>query len=123
MTDKRQDFPPEESTEKKAPPPDSAPIAPPSSHLSPPLQPADIPPARRESFFAMKRPWVNGLLFVLTVASTYFVGLTQSAAYILIDRGGPGADLALTPSILADPAVVSLSLLYVVVLMAILLGH
>ncbi|OGD26025.1 MAG: hypothetical protein A2Y56_10995 [Candidatus Aminicenantes bacterium RBG_13_63_10] len=82
-----------------------------------------MPPARRESFFARKRPWVNGLLFVLTVASTYFVGLTQSAAYILIDRGGPGADLALTPSILADPAVVSLSLLYVVVLMAILLGH
>jgi membrane-associated protease RseP (regulator of RpoE activity) len=92
----------------------------PAAFSSPPPQPTSV---GRESFFSRKRPWLNAALFVLTVASTYFVGLAQSATYVLVGRGGPGADLALTPSILSDPAVVGLSLLYVVVLMAILLGH
>ncbi|MBN2199491.1 MAG: site-2 protease family protein [Candidatus Aminicenantes bacterium] len=96
------------------PPPDDRPR---EEKASPP------PPARRESFFAKKRPWLNAALFVLTVASTYFVGLSQSAAYVLIERNGPDAASDLEPSILADAAVVRMSLLYVVVLMGILLGH
>ncbi len=84
---------------------------------------APVLPLRRESFFSKKRPWVNAVLFVLTVASTYFVGLAQSATYVLAERHGPRADFVITPNLLSDPRVVGLSLLYVVVLMGILLGH
>ena len=90
------------------------------------VSPALPPPpraVRRESFFAKKRPWLNALLFVLTVASVYFVGLSQSAVYVLAAAGGPQAELSLTPAVLGNPQVQKLTLLYVVVLLAILLGH
>jgi len=86
--------------------------------------PQAAPPAvRKESFFAKKRLWLNALLFILTVASVYFVGLSQSATYVLVARGGPRANLSLTPAILGDPQVQKLTLVYAVVLLTILLGH
>jgi membrane-associated protease RseP (regulator of RpoE activity) len=93
-----------------------------------PDQGQQIPPPRsglprRESFFAGKRPWLNALLFILTVASVYFVGLSQSAVYVLVAKGGPQADLSLNPAVLADPQVQKLAMLYAAVLLAILLGH
>jgi membrane-associated protease RseP (regulator of RpoE activity) len=79
--------------------------------------------AGRESFFGRKRPWLNGLLFILTIGSVYFVGLSQGAVYVLVARDGPQADLTLNSAILADPQVHKLALLYTAVLLAILLGH
>lgn len=119
MSEKQQDGLAGESA-APAPGPDRA--RPPENVLSTSSSPPP-PPLRRESFFAKKRPWINAVLFALTVASTYFVGLAQSATYVLIERNGPGAAVALDPSLLTEPAVVKLSLLYVVVLMGILLGH
>jgi len=84
---------------------------------------APLPAARREPFFAKKRPWLNILLFVLTVGSVYLVGLSQSAVYVQAAKGGPQADLALDSTLWTDPQVQGLTWLYAVVLLAILLGH
>jgi len=132
MSDKRQDSFSGDSAEPetgRTRPPENAPFAPsrpipsPQDRFSAGNPPQPPPPPRRESFFSKKRPWINAVLFALTVASTYFVGLAQSATYVQIERNGPGAAVALDPSILTEPAVVRLSMLYVVVLMGILLGH
>lgn len=136
MTDQRKETPAGGPSGQTGPfPPAEGALSPPPAPLDqppgtqdappPPAFPAapQHPPLRRESFFSKKRPWLNALLFALTAASTYFVGLAQSAAYIQVERSGPAAELALDPSLLSDPAVVRMSLLYVFVLIGILLGH
>jgi len=67
------------------------------------------------------KTWLNGLLFVLTVLSTCFVGLGWSASYLFFESGAnPVAEAGRA---LGDPRVFPLSALYAAVLMTILVGH
>ena len=77
------------------------------------------PISRRRGFFAQDRPWINGLLFILTLGSAFFVGLGWSAGYL--EAGlSPGGSAEMSWH---DPRVIALSLGYAVVLLFILLGH
>ena len=70
-----------------------------------------------------KRPWLNLLLFVLTCISVFVVGLTWSVSYLFSDQFSLESQSLLTPQVFSDPRVISLSLVYAVVLIIILLGH
>jgi len=73
-----------------------------------------------------RKPWLNGILFVLTFASTFFVGLSLSLPYVFTDafRGGPGlVEVDWDVKAFLDPRVLALSLLYAGVLMTILTAH
>lgn len=69
-----------------------------------------------------KKAWVNVSLFVLTVLSTFFVGLAWGANYVFAGRlpagSGPGSAVSLF-----NPQVLRLGGLYSLVLMLILAGH
>jgi membrane-associated protease RseP (regulator of RpoE activity) len=67
------------------------------------------------------KTWLNGLLFVLTVLSTCFVGLGWSASYLFFESGAN--PIAEAGRALGDPRVFPLSALYAAVLMTILVGH
>jgi membrane-associated protease RseP (regulator of RpoE activity) len=70
-----------------------------------------------------RRAWVNGVLFALTLLSTWYVGLGLSLSYLHPEiMGGPSADIA-SPAALRDPQVLVLSLLFAAVLMIILTAH
>lgn len=71
------------------------------------------------------KTWLNGLLFVLTVLSTFFVGLGWSASYLFFEAGtASGAEaLSASSSALGDPRVFVLSFFYAAALMVILVGH
>jgi membrane-associated protease RseP (regulator of RpoE activity) len=76
------------------------------------------------SFSLKKRIWLNIVLFVITIFSTFFVGTSLSLNFKyteVLAQNSPSA-LALAEK-LRDPQVISLSLIYVVVLLGILLGH
>jgi len=97
-----------------------------------PLSPAPIPsesrneppPRRKRSFFDRDRIWLNVLLFVLTILSTYAMGLSiWSLSYLYTDALEAGELLELNVDALWDPEVVSLSLMYMTVLIGILLAH
>jgi len=78
---------------------------------------------RPASFFTQNRVWLNILLFVLTVLTTFFVGFSWSASYKYADTIFGNPQLAPDPAILLDPEIIRLSLVYAVVLIGILLGH
>jgi Zn-dependent protease len=69
-----------------------------------------------------KKVWVNILLFILTVLSTFFVGLAWGANYVFADKlpAGTGPDPAVS---LFNPKVLWLGAVYSLVLMLILAGH
>ncbi|MBN1223339.1 MAG: site-2 protease family protein [Candidatus Aminicenantes bacterium] len=75
------------------------------------------------TFFGKKRPWLNGLLFVVTVASCFFVGITWSVNYVYADTLGQDVKLSIGLEVLKNPEVIALSLIYAVVLISILLAH
>ncbi len=77
------------------------------------------PVPRRRGFFAQDRPWINALLFILTLGSAFFVGLGWSAGYLDAGPSPAGSPEASWH----DPRVIALSLLYAAVLLLILLGH
>jgi len=75
--------------------------------------------------FSLKRKvWLNIVLFVLTIFSTLFVGLSLSINFkyteVIAQNNLSVLDLV---EKLKDPQVISLSIIYVVVLLGILLGH
>lgn len=76
-----------------------------------------------ERIRAKSGPWLNILLFVLTIASTFFVGLSWSLSF----RDGNAVDqdfpFNFQAGIFADHGIITLSILYSVVLLVILLGH
>ncbi len=83
--------------------------------------PSPIPVKR--SFFDTKRTWLNILLFAATVFSAFFVGISWSLSYLYAESISRGEELAISPKIFLDPDVISLSLIYAAVLIAILLAH
>ncbi|NIO49927.1 MAG: site-2 protease family protein [Candidatus Aminicenantes bacterium] len=76
------------------------------------------------AFSLKKRIWLNIVLFVITVFSTFFVGITLSLnfKYSEVLAQNPPNALDLVEKI-RDPQVISLSIIYMVVLLGILLGH
>jgi membrane-associated protease RseP (regulator of RpoE activity) len=91
-----------------------------------PLTPLPSPPARRpwrRWLFAKSRPWLNGLLFALTAASTFVVGLGWAASYAYAELLSRTPDYVLSKAELRTPRVVGLALLYAAALMVILAGH
>jgi membrane-associated protease RseP (regulator of RpoE activity) len=75
-------------------------------------------------FSLKRRVWLNIVLFVLTIFSTLFVGISLSINFKyteVLAQNPPGA-LDFVEK-LRDPQVISLSIIYVVVLLGILLGH
>ena len=111
-------------------PPVPPPFQRPPQSFSPPQPPQPPEPAapqrkrRKPSFFDKDRVWLNVLLFVLTLLSTYAMGLTTwSLSYMYADALEAGELLEISIEILWDPQVVSLSLMYMIVLCGILLAH
>jgi membrane-associated protease RseP (regulator of RpoE activity) len=89
-----------------------------------PLTPLPSPPrARRGWLFAKSRPWLNGLLFVLTAGSTFVVGLGWGASYRFAELFSRDPGFELGKAELRDPRVIGLALLYAAALMVILVGH
>jgi membrane-associated protease RseP (regulator of RpoE activity) len=76
------------------------------------------------SFSLRKRVWLNIVLFVVTIFSTFFVGISLSLnfKYTEVLAQNSASILSLGEK-LRDPQVISLSLIYMVVLLGILLGH
>jgi membrane-associated protease RseP (regulator of RpoE activity) len=82
------------------------------------------PAARRAvSFFGKNRVWLNILLFILTVLSTFVVGTSWSASYKYAEEISANPEFVVTLQMLMDTQVLSLSLIYAAVLLVILLGH
>lgn len=79
--------------------------------------------AVRRSFFDTKRTWLNILLFAATLFSAFFVGISWSLSYLYAESISRGEELAISSKIFLEPDVISLSLIYAAVLIAILLAH
>jgi membrane-associated protease RseP (regulator of RpoE activity) len=75
------------------------------------------------SFFAKNRVWLNGSLFVLTIFSAFIVGINWSANYKYAEKISSDPRFIPPAGFFKDPQVFWLSVLYAVVLIAILLGH
>jgi membrane-associated protease RseP (regulator of RpoE activity) len=88
-------------------------------------QPASVPAAVRvrRNFFAKDRPWLNALLFFLTIGAAFLVGLDWGAGYLAAGRPGTALIDGGLKSALRDPQAVGLGLLYAAVLMLILTAH
>jgi len=78
---------------------------------------------RALSFFGRKRPWLNILLFAITFLSCFVVGITWSVNYVYADRLGEELEFGFGLELLRNPDVIKLSLIYAVVLIAILMAH
>ncbi len=70
-----------------------------------------------------KRPWLNFLLFLLTIFSTFLIGPSWSLSYKYADVPSRNSAAILSPAMFRDGEVISLSVVYAGVLMVILLGH
>jgi membrane-associated protease RseP (regulator of RpoE activity) len=70
-----------------------------------------------------KSVWLNVMLFTLTIFSTIFVGLNLSLNYKYAEVISQNPKFLLELKMAADPQIISLSIVYAAVLMAILLGH
>jgi membrane-associated protease RseP (regulator of RpoE activity) len=70
-----------------------------------------------------EKTWLNGVLFLLTVLTTCYAGLSWSASFLFFDAAA-GADLIVGPArALGNARLFPLSALYAAVLMTILVGH
>ena len=81
------------------------------------------PVQKRPSFFSKNRLWLNVLLFIITVFSTIFVGISWSINYKYAEYLGEMNELPISIDLILDPQILLLSVLYAVVLLGILLGH
>lgn len=78
---------------------------------------------RPPSFSLKKSIWINILLFVVTVFSTFFVGISLSINHLYSDAFSKNTQIPVSMDMISDPQVIGLSIIYVVVLLGILLGH
>jgi membrane-associated protease RseP (regulator of RpoE activity) len=76
---------------------------------------------RRPGFFAKDRTWLNVVLFVLTIGSTFLVGMTWSASFLYSLAPAPNG--AAAPQPFRDPRALLLSAVYTLVLLLILGAH
>jgi len=67
--------------------------------------------------------WLNVVLFILTILSTYFVGYLWGINYLLAGQNPDDISGALNLSLFLKPALIKLSLIYSLSLLVILLGH
>lgn len=93
-----------------------------------PEAPQTPPPSRlvrppRRSFFAKDRTWLNVLLFLATVVSTFVVGLGWSVSYIHAEAVAGSPAQSLSAAAFRDPHALGLAGVYTAVLLIILLGH
>jgi membrane-associated protease RseP (regulator of RpoE activity) len=72
---------------------------------------------------ARKKAWLNVTLFLLTLASTFYVGLGLSLSYLHPEIMGDSSAAVPGPGAVREPGVIILALLYSGVLMAILTAH
>lgn len=82
-----------------------------------------IKKSRLQNFFSKPRIWVNILLFIITVVTTYFFGLSWSINYYYAEMLAASEEYSIGPEVFTDPQVLSLSLFYVAALLGILLAH
>ncbi len=82
-----------------------------------------IPVKRKPSFFDKDRPWLNAVLFAVTFASAFFVGITWSLSYKYTGSLHTPELIPTGLELIMDPAVLWLSFLYALVLLSILLAH
>ncbi|MFW6124234.1 MAG: site-2 protease family protein [Acidobacteriota bacterium] len=78
---------------------------------------------KRSSFFTQNRTWLNVLLFVITAASAFLVGITWSLSYKYAESLYQPDQIPLSLNILKDSSILGLSFVYAVVLIGILLAH
>jgi len=78
---------------------------------------------RAPPFSLKKNIWINILLFIITVFSTFFVGISLSINYLYTESLSQDTQIPVTVEMVMDPQVITLSLIYMVVLLGILLGH
>ncbi len=71
----------------------------------------------------LSRIWINGLLFVLTAFSLFYVGFSWSLSYVHAEALAAGAEVVPTLEIFLQPRIVALSAAYAAALLLILLGH
>lgn len=81
------------------------------------------PDAVSVRFSARRSIWLNVVLFVLTVFSTFFVGIELSLSYKYAEVLIQNPQKAIDFEVLSDPEVIVLGAVYATVLLAILLGH
>jgi len=70
-----------------------------------------------------KRIWLNIILFVVTIFSTFFVGITWSLSFKYADVITRNSQIDLSVKIFEDPQIIFLSIIYAVFLIGILLSH
>jgi membrane-associated protease RseP (regulator of RpoE activity) len=72
---------------------------------------------------APRKAWLNGVLFVLTLLSTFIMGVIWSGGYVQAEVLAQNPALKLDIGAYRTPRVLALGLLYSAVLMVILTGH
>jgi membrane-associated protease RseP (regulator of RpoE activity) len=70
-----------------------------------------------------RKPWLNGILFVLTLVSTFSLGVLLSLSYLYPDSPGPAPAPKPGLGSILEPRILILAGLYAAVLMIILTGH
>ncbi|MHB8054959.1 MAG: site-2 protease family protein [Candidatus Aminicenantales bacterium] len=80
-------------------------------------------PRRRVPFFAKDRPWINALLFLLTIGSTWWVGTSWGRNFVYAGQFSADISPQRATEMGRDPRVIVLGAIYAIVLMAILLAH
>lgn len=74
---------------------------------------------QRPSFFSKNRIWLNIVLFIATVFSTFIIGYSLSISY----KYAGVSEYTLSLDMLFDPQIIFLNVVYSVVLLGILLSH
>jgi len=75
------------------------------------------------SFFAKRGIWLNIILFVITICTTFFFGFIHSLSFLYGDLINESPEAAITAAIFKDPQAIFLAIIYTSVLLGILLGH
>jgi len=75
------------------------------------------------SFLAGKGIWLNVVLFVITIFTTFFFGLIHSLSFLYSDLLNESPEEAVAIAIFKDPQAIFLAIVYTSVLLGILLGH
>ena len=74
--------------------------------------------------FSLKKTiWINILLFIVTVFSTFIVGISLSINYLYSEALSNDTQIPVSMDMIRDPQIIRLSIIYVVLLLGILLGH